>query len=352
MTEPNRTSTRALVLSGGGALGAYEAGVIKGLFDRGEDFEVICGTSIGALNGSFVAQNKLAELEATWRGIAARNVIRLLPEVMLLKTIVSELPPILARGWVQILLNAGKIWSQVHGLGSLSNLLTFLGGIDPTPIATIIDEHLDFSLLQRSLIVSGTNLTFGTSDAFFWFPPSTGSSNFQAANPSTYPLTPENFRAAVRASTSIPGAFAPVAVSTGSQESQYVDGGVANNTPIGQAIDAGADDVLVIFMDSDNSSPTPQRIENLAQVGLDCFGVMQQKILTSDLKTAQRVNQSVAAGRAGIGSGGARREIRIRSVRPKQQLALSVLQFDRQDLIDQAYNQGIVDANTVSDITV
>ncbi len=61
---------KALVLSGGGALGAFEAGAIKALHDGGSEFDLICGTSIGAINASFAAQDKIDELTALWLGIA------------------------------------------------------------------------------------------------------------------------------------------------------------------------------------------------------------------------------------------------------------------------------------------
>lgn len=46
---------KALVLSGGGALGAFEAGAIQALTDGGEEFDLVCGTSIGAINASSLA---------------------------------------------------------------------------------------------------------------------------------------------------------------------------------------------------------------------------------------------------------------------------------------------------------
>ena len=46
----------ALVLSGGGAKGAYEAGCVRALQEIGYEFDLVCGTSIGALNGLLVAQ--------------------------------------------------------------------------------------------------------------------------------------------------------------------------------------------------------------------------------------------------------------------------------------------------------
>jgi len=72
---------RALVLTGGGARGAYEAGVIQGLAAQGESFDLVCGTSIGAINASFYAQDELAKLEELWKSIATRNVIELSSEV-------------------------------------------------------------------------------------------------------------------------------------------------------------------------------------------------------------------------------------------------------------------------------
>jgi NTE family protein len=70
---PPRT---ALVLSGGGARGAYEAGVVSQLYAQGEKFDVICGTSIGAINGAFIAQRPSADtLSAIWSTIQKVGVI-------------------------------------------------------------------------------------------------------------------------------------------------------------------------------------------------------------------------------------------------------------------------------------
>lgn len=50
-------SVSALVLSGGGAKGAYEAGAITSLWKTNGPFDIVVGTSIGAINAAFVAQN-------------------------------------------------------------------------------------------------------------------------------------------------------------------------------------------------------------------------------------------------------------------------------------------------------
>lgn len=59
-----------LCLSGGGAKGAFQAGVIKGLYDNGiSKFDAISGTSIGAVNGYYVFTNNVEKLEHMWTNI-------------------------------------------------------------------------------------------------------------------------------------------------------------------------------------------------------------------------------------------------------------------------------------------
>jgi predicted acylesterase/phospholipase RssA len=53
---------RALGLSGGGAKGSFQIGVLEELIlNRGLDFQIFCGTSVGALNASFLAQARFDE---------------------------------------------------------------------------------------------------------------------------------------------------------------------------------------------------------------------------------------------------------------------------------------------------
>ena len=65
---------KALVLSGGGARGAYQVGAYKALKKLNMKFDIITGTSVGALNGIFIVMNKTRKLEKVWKNIKYSNV--------------------------------------------------------------------------------------------------------------------------------------------------------------------------------------------------------------------------------------------------------------------------------------
>ena len=55
-----------LFLQGGGAKGAFQAGVIYGLYEKGYKFDIISGTSIGDINSYFIYKNQIEELKNFW----------------------------------------------------------------------------------------------------------------------------------------------------------------------------------------------------------------------------------------------------------------------------------------------
>ena len=57
---------QALVLAGGGAKGAYQAGCIKALQEMNYEFDIVTGTSIGALNALLVVQQDYESLYQLW----------------------------------------------------------------------------------------------------------------------------------------------------------------------------------------------------------------------------------------------------------------------------------------------
>src|SRR5262245_64183504 len=71
------TGQIVLVLQGGGALGAYQAGVYQGLSEAGIEPDWIVGTSIGAINAALIAGNKPADrldrLKTFWDRVHHRS---------------------------------------------------------------------------------------------------------------------------------------------------------------------------------------------------------------------------------------------------------------------------------------
>ena len=60
---------RALVMSGGGGKGAYQFGVWKALRQLNIKFDIVTGTSIGALNGALIVQNDYLSLWYLWNRV-------------------------------------------------------------------------------------------------------------------------------------------------------------------------------------------------------------------------------------------------------------------------------------------
>src|SRR4030095_11018552 len=79
--RPLATPT-TLVLSGGGAKGAYEAGVATLFVERGLPRRVFAGSSAGALNAAMIADGRMDRLEALWRGLTRDRVYSLRSRVL------------------------------------------------------------------------------------------------------------------------------------------------------------------------------------------------------------------------------------------------------------------------------
>ena len=66
----------ALVLAGGGSLGSYQVGALEALQELGYKFDIVTGTSIGALNGAFVCNGQTDKLRKLWEDITPEQVMK------------------------------------------------------------------------------------------------------------------------------------------------------------------------------------------------------------------------------------------------------------------------------------
>jgi NTE family protein len=191
---------RALVLSGGGAHGAYQVGVLKALSERSEeDYQLVCGISVGALNAAFLAQYKVGDMGKA----------------------VSDL----AAFWRS--LNTGKIYrKRTFGLlSALWNPSVF----DSSPLQSMVRGMYDGERIRAS----GRSMRVG---AVCW---ETG--EYRSVDENTDPLVEW-----ILASSSYPAFFSPVQI----DGLNWSDGGLRNVTPISDAFECGARHVDAIVCEN------------------------------------------------------------------------------------------------------
>jgi NTE family protein len=180
------------VLTGGASLGAVQVGMLQALARRGIRPDFLIGSSAGALNAAFLAGQQwpagVAELERIWLGLSRSDVFPMCP---------------------------------------LSSLLGLFGRrehvVSPSGVEALIRRHIPYVRLEEAAIpihMMATDVLTGAEVRI------SGGSVIDA----------------LRASTAIPGIFPPVHIG----HHYLMDGGVANNAPLSQAIDLGADVVYAL----------------------------------------------------------------------------------------------------------
>jgi NTE family protein len=233
----------ALVLAGGGARGAYEAGALSILLpeleSRGERPSVFVGTSVGAINASYLAATQqLAAADATgglvelWRTLRKGEVIR----------------PILQRqGPLAALRYAGELLS-LPGV-RLEAML------DPAPLRGNLDRWIDWAQLDLnvsnglvdSVATVATSARTGRSVVFVQSATTRAHHRSHAVAYVDATIGVDH----VMASAAIPLLFPPVRISDPDHaRGWYVDGGTRLNTPIKPALDLGAERLVVVACDS------------------------------------------------------------------------------------------------------
>lgn len=183
----------AFVLSGGASLGAIQAGMLRALYEIEMAPDLILGTSVGAVNGAFIASRPptaetAEQLAEVWRRVKRSDIFPLNP-----------------------------ISGLFGFIGRSANLVSTDG------LRRLLEANLEFERLEEAQVplhVIATDLFSGEE----------------------LRLSEGDASAAVVASTAIPGVFEPV----GWDDTMLIDGGVSNNAPITHAIELGAERIFVL----------------------------------------------------------------------------------------------------------
>ena len=189
---PQGNARTAFVLSGGGSLGALQVGMLHALIEAGVRPDLLIGTSVGAVNAAWIAGSPdldgARRLGEIWLGLRRQDIFPLSP------------------------------WSSARGLLGRSNHV-----ISNASIRQVLERNLPYQRLEDTAVpvhVITTELKTGRGVLL-----------------STGPAVP-----ALLASTAIPGIFPPVTIG----RRQFIDGGVANHTPIAAALELGATRIFVL----------------------------------------------------------------------------------------------------------
>lgn len=199
-----------LVLGGGGAKGAYQIGVWRALEEMGITFEMISGTSVGALNGGLIVQGDIERAEKMWQSIATEKIL--------------SLPSTESRTHY----TAVQLMNDIQQL----TLKAIQGkGVSTEPLLNLI----------KSLIIPEKMLQ----SQYDFFIITTALPTMEEKILSLKEMIKEDLPLWLLASSS----FFPAMAACLIDEVYYVDGGYRNNVPRDILINHGAQDLIVVDVD-------------------------------------------------------------------------------------------------------
>ena len=289
--------TTGLLLSGGGARAAYQLGVLQAIDElrlahgapAGNPFQVICGTSAGALNATALAcgahaySQTLQQLVSVWSQFHVGQVYRAEFSDMVL---------------------SGARWLSLLSLGWLfaNRRLRPRSLLNPSPLRQLLTEQIEWQRLHlnldeghlRALAVTASNYASGEHVTFYQSP---------------YPLQPwvRNQRLAqlceirvehLLASAAIPFIFPAVKLRGPHGRAYFGDGAMRQTAPISPAIHLGADRVLVIGVGrmAEPAAPKADHHEypSLAQIAGHALSSIFLDNLSVDVERLRRINHTLS----------------------------------------------------------
>jgi NTE family protein len=298
MTKP---PTTGLILTGGGARAAYQVGVLKAVSRirrdcdglNGNPFDVIAGTSAGAINAAALAcradeyDAAVLGLTKVWNHFHADQVYRA-DSFGVIRTGARWLT-MMSIGWVL------ARWRRARPKSLLDNspLRELLEELVPTHrLAEVMAQgHLKALAITASGYGSGLHVTFY--DAVEKIQPWTRSQRVAVAGP----ITVEH----LLASSAIPFVFPAVALELEQRTEYFGDGSMRQSAPISPAVHLGAERILVIGAGRMHEPPLPpggregsNEYPNLAQIAGHALSSIFLDALAVDVERLQRVNNTLA----------------------------------------------------------
>ena len=269
--DATASAVKALVLQGGGALGAYQGGVYEALFEQHKDLDWVAGVSIGAINAALIAGNapahRVERLREFWR-LVSSGAGQMLPGWA------GE------RTWLNQFSAASAMVAGIPGffeprmtpalfMGPAAPVLSYY---DTAPLKATLERLVDFDRINHRALrfsVGAVNVRTGNSVYF---------------DNGSVTIRPEH----IMASGALPPGFPPVHI----DGEDYWDGGIVSNTPLQYVLDEHVRSRRLLVLQVDLFSARGALPRTLGEVA------MRQKDIQYSSRT--RLNTDVLAANVNL----------------------------------------------------
>lgn len=292
---------KALVLSGGSIKGAFEAGAVKAIVEKGYKPEYIYGISVGCLNSTFIAneaaQQFISSGKTDWDKIGQALWNFWSDEI--------NSPDKLVKKKCDLALLFGLNWSLISN--------NFKSILSTQPLQDLVKKKINPDVIRKTPV----KLEIGAVNIY------SGAINY---------VTPDDpdFLSYVVASTAIPITM-PVQVIKGIP---YVDGGLRDVAPFGRAINNGADEIIGVCCQSENLDGHTYNYKNLIKYVERLMDIMVNETINNDIRLVEKFNKILTETNAPEGSELSRfRYVEHTIIRPETEISLDIESFNHNDIV-------------------
>ncbi len=270
-------ATKALVLQGGGALGAYQGGVYEALFDRYQSLDWVAGVSIGAINAAIIAGNapadRIAQLKGFW-DLVSSGLGQQLPPVLGNRALLNQWSANAA-----ILFGIpGFFTPRVSPALLMGGAAPVLSYCDTSALKSTLERFVDFDRINAKgamrLSVGAVNVRTGNSIYF---------------DNTLQEIGPEH----IMASGALPPGFPPVHI----DGEDYWDGGIVSNTPLQYVLDVHPRTQPLVVLQVDLFSARgamPKTLSEVSQRQKDITYSSRTRMNTDAVSANVNLQQSLA----------------------------------------------------------
>jgi predicted acylesterase/phospholipase RssA len=270
---------RALVISGGGSKAAFACGALSHLInDLGNDYQIMCGISSGAICCAFLSQFTTEErflgaiqLSELWKNLKKSDIYK---------------------SW--------GILGRIQGIWKTSMY-------DSSPLMSLIKTHISLDKIRASGKYS-----------------STGTVSLSSGKYHIFDQTNDKFLEAVVASATFPGMFTPVKFNG----HLWIDGGLKTMSPLKDAIEAGATEIDLIITSPEIRVNKFLHKPTTVDVLKRAFDLSTDKIMANDLEKVEMYNKLASAGLID------KKIVKLTVIRPKHNLIEDMLDFKHETILE------------------